>query len=83
MHIQIYVCVCVCTYIYHRAEHPFHLHEHGLANGTLQPSTRGDGYRGASLIRKHHPVGPYSRTMPKSLVGSWGGRHFLMGELPL
>ena len=24
-------------------------------------------YRGTSLIRNHHPVGPYSRTMPRLL----------------
>ena len=24
-------------------------------------------YRGTSLIRKHHPVGPYSRTMSRLL----------------
>jgi len=25
------------------------------------------GYRGTSLIRKSHPVGPYSRDMPRAL----------------
>ena len=24
-------------------------------------------YRGTSLIRNHHPRGPYSRTMPRAL----------------
>ena len=27
-------------------------------------------YRGTSLIRKRHPVGPYSRTMSRALWGS-------------
>ena len=30
-------------------------------------------YRGTSLIRKHVPVGPYSRTMPRALWWSQGG----------
>ena len=30
-------------------------------------------YRGTSLIRKHHPVGPYSTTMPRLLWRSEGG----------
>ena len=25
------------------------------------------GYRGTSIIRNRHPVGPYSRTMPRAL----------------
>ena len=29
--------------------------------------------RGTSLIRNHHPVGSYSRTMPRHLWRSWGG----------
>ena len=33
-------------------------------------------YRGISLISKRLPVGPYSRTMPKSLWGSSGGGCF-------
>ena len=50
---------------------------------------RGDSdleHRGTSLIRKHHPVGPYSRTMPRvlgELGESRGGGRFLMGEVPL
>jgi len=40
-------------------------------------------YRGTSLIRNHHPVGPYSRTMPRLLWRSWGGGRFLMREVPL
>jgi len=28
---------------------------------------RARGYRGTSLIRNRHPVGPYSRTMPRLL----------------
>ena len=33
-------------------------------------------YRGTSLIRKRHPGGPYSRTMPKILWWSWGVGNF-------
>jgi len=39
-------------------------------------------YRGTSLIRNRHPVGPYSRTMPRLLWRSWGGG-VLMSEVPL
>ena len=40
-------------------------------------------YRVTSLIRDRHPVGPYSRAMPRVLGGSQGGGRFLMGEIPL
>jgi len=40
-------------------------------------------YRGSSLIRKLHPLGPYSRPMPRALSWSLGGGHFLMREAPL
>ena len=40
-------------------------------------------YRGASLIRKCTPLGPYRRPMPRLLGGSYGGGCFLMGEVPL
>ena len=40
-------------------------------------------YRGSSLIRKRHPVGPYRRIMPRDLQRSWGGLHFLMSEVPV
>ena len=39
--------------------------------------------RGTSPIRKHIPLGPFSRPMPMVLRGSWGGGRVLMGELPL
>jgi len=34
-------------------------------------------YRGTSLIRNRHPVGPYCRTMPRPCLGSRGGGGFL------
>ena len=34
-------------------------------------------FRGASLIRKHAPLGPYSRTTPRALWKSWGEGGFL------
>ena len=41
-------------------------------------------YRGTSLRRNHHPVGPYSRTMPSLLWWCLGGvGRFLMSEVPL
>jgi len=40
-------------------------------------------YRGTSLIRNRHSVGPYSRTMLRLLWRSWGGGQFLMSEVPL
>ena len=48
------------------------------------PIHRAGGARfSTSLMRKHHPVGPYSRTMPRVLGGSQGGGRFLMVEVPL
>ena len=41
-------------------------------------------YRGTLLIiRNRHPVGPYSRTMPRLLWRPWGGGRFLMSGVPL
>jgi len=40
-------------------------------------------YRGTSLIRKRLLLGPYSKTMPRVLRWSGGGRRFLMSEVPL
>ena len=40
-------------------------------------------YRGASLIRKRNPLGPYSMPMPGILGGTQGVGRFLMGEVPL
>ena len=40
-------------------------------------------YRGTSPIRNSAPLGPYSRTMPRSLWWSWGGGLYLMSEAPL
>ena len=39
-------------------------------------------YTATSLIRNRHPVGPYSRAIPRVLGGSYGGAHFLMDEVP-
>ena len=43
----------------------------------------GSWHRGASLIRKRTPLGPYHRPVPKVLGGSQGGGRFLTGEVPL
>ena len=40
-------------------------------------------YRGTSLIRNRHPVGPYRRTMPRLLWRSLEGGGGLMSEVPL
>ena len=32
-----------------------------------------EAYRGTSLIRKRHPLGPCSRHMRRALCRSWGG----------
>jgi len=40
-------------------------------------------YRGTSLIRNRHPVGPYRRNMPRLLWRSTGGGGFLISEVPL
>ena len=37
-------------------------------------------YRGTSLIRKCHPLGPYSRTMLRSYGGPRGGGDIFMSE---
>jgi len=42
-----------------------------------------DVYRGYPLPRNRTPLGPYRRHMPRVLGGSWGGRCFLLGEVPL
>ena len=44
---------------------------------------REEPYRGTSLIRNRRPLGPYSRTMPRALWGSWGGGRFRMSKVPL
>ena len=45
----------------------------------LQLSSRVQGF--LSLIRKRHPVGPYSRPMPRALWQSYGGGQFHMSEV--
>jgi len=54
----------------------------GLGSGVegLGVKLQGDGrpqaeraYRGTSLVRNRHPVGPYSRTMPRLLWWPRGG----------
>jgi len=42
-----------------------------------------DQYTGTSPIKNYHPVGPYSRTMPRLLWRSRGGGRFIMSEVPL
>ena len=39
--------------------------------------------QGYLTYKKPRPLGPYSRTMPTVLGGSYGGGRFLMGEVPL
>ena len=51
--------------------------------GAAAPAGRVMVYRGTSPIRKRTPLGPYRRTIPRALWGSWGGGRFLMGEVPL
>ena len=41
------------------------------------------GTWGTSLIRNSAPLGPYSKTMPRALWGSYGGNGVLMSEVPL
>ena len=43
----------------------------------------GAGYRGTSLIINSGRLGTYSRNMPRALWQSYGGRQFLMSEVPL
>ena len=40
-------------------------------------------YKGTSLIRKHPPLGPYSKDMPRPLWRSKGERRFVISEVPL
>ena len=52
----------------------------------VDPDSRGQkvgSYRGSSLIRNNLLLGPYRRPMPRVLGGSYGGRIFLMSEVPL
>ena len=47
-------------------EVPLYLLRQGVA-------THGRQLQGTSLIRNRAPVGPHSRTMPRSLLTPWGG----------
>ena len=40
-------------------------------------------YRGTSLIRNRAPLGPYGRTTPRALWGSYEGGRFLVGEVTM
>jgi len=57
--------------------------------GAFRFDTRGNVYRGTSLVRNRHLLGPYSRPMARALWWSQGGGSFLwaryplMGEVPL
>ena len=42
----------------------------GIVSAARRGGTR---YRGASLIRNHILLGPYSRAMPRAMQWSWGG----------
>ena len=41
-----------------------------------------DEFKDTSLIRKRHPVGPNSRTMPRALGGPRGVGEFLWARCP-
>ena len=47
------------------------------------PARQRKPYRGTSPIRNSAPLGPYSRTIPRTLWKPWGGGLFLMSEVPL
>ena len=48
------------------------------------PATlRRSAHRGTSPIRKRHPLGPYTKTMPRDIWWPQGGGRFLMSEVPL
>jgi hypothetical protein len=50
---------------------------------SIRTGARRSVYRGTSLIKSHHHKGHYSRTMPRFLWRSEGGRRFLVSEAPL
>jgi hypothetical protein len=50
-------------------------------SGSSLPSL--EAYRGTSLVRNRHPVGPYSRNMPRALRRSQEGGLSLMSEVSL
>jgi len=50
---------------------------------TTQSRARPILYRGASLIRNHRILAPYSEPVPTTLRWSYGGGRFLMSEVPL
>ena len=58
----------------------------GKAGRTLRVRHAGDeaglSYRGTWLIRKNAPLGPYSRTMPRTLWWPKLMMLFLMSEVP-
>ena len=43
----------------------------------------GAGNPSTSDIRKRTPLGPFRRPRPRVLGGSYGGRRFHMGEVPM
>ena len=53
-----------------------------LYRGASNLSASNLQYRGISPIRKRNPLGPFSRTMPGILGGSYGGGQFLVIEVP-
>ena len=50
----------------------------GCSTGSIEPL-----YRNSSLTKQRTPLGPYHRPMPRVLLGSQGGRRFLVSEVPL
>ena len=38
-------------------------------------------YRGTSLMKKRHTIGPYNRPLPRVLWWSWGVGRFLMRDM--
>ena len=42
-----------------------------------------ESVQGYPAYEERHPLGPYSRTMPRVLGGSQRGGRFRMGEVPL
>jgi len=48
----------------------FEGHQAKIETDQIGSWSTAEGYRGTSLIRNRHPVGPYNRTMPRVLGGS-------------
>ena len=70
--------ICIHIYIY------IYIYSYVVPLDPRVPERGGSQrYRGTSLIRNRLLLGPYSRTMPRTIQWTQGGLQFLMSEVAL